>query len=76
MYQFGQRSLEELVMRVLYSNNAEPEEVNQQITDKIKSVFKTHNLGNVRFEIVKEEPLRAARGHKMRTYIKEFQTGE
>ena len=76
MYQFGQRSLEELVMRVLYSNNVEPEEVNQQITDKIKSVFKTHNLGNVRFEIVKEEPLRAARGHKMRTYIKEFQTGE
>ena len=76
IYQFGQRSLEELAMRVLYLDNADPEEVNRQITDKIKSVFETHSLENVKFEIMNEEPLRAARGHKMRPYIKEFQTGE
>lgn len=71
-YQLVQDSPVELTLRVRYAEGADPEELNRRITEAIRGVLRKNRLENVRFTVLESDPIRAARGHKMRTYLRSF----
>lgn len=72
IFQFIQPDPETLTMRVRYLESADKKELHAAIEGSVKEHLRSHGLKGVSFSVEEAEPLRAARGKKMKTYIKNF----
>lgn len=72
IFQFIQPSPESLVMRVQYLDDADRDAVNEGIRQAVGEALDANGLGGVTLTIENAEPRRAARGKKMKAYIKDF----
>ncbi len=71
-YQFVQTGPESLVLRLAYQESADPDAVDHAMNQAMRIHLQENGLENVLFEIVRAEPVRAQKGKKMRTYLKNF----
>ncbi len=71
-YQFVQTGPESLVLRLTYQESADPDNVDRAMHQALQAHLLENGLENVSLEILRAEPIRAQKGKKMRTYIRDF----
>lgn len=72
IFQFIQPSPTELIMRVQYLEEANPDEVNRIILESVTGDLANHGLSGISLSIEEKEPRRAKKGKKMKSYVKDF----
>lgn len=71
-YQFVQKKLDTLDIRITYSSDCLKLTVDQNIKNAIEDIFSKNKLKQISLNILNEEPIRAEKGKKMRSYLKQF----